>query len=336
MFDGFPVVQSAVSAFNNAALAGPAFFWYGILALPLFFAARMFGGGVMSRVDLFVGARARTSAMAAVVMAMTFLWLVLMGGNWGVLRDATSTLPFCVAGLLFVTAAIVARASRGFLGMLPATRRVRMSVMGGVLLVALVAGISGVPTWWGYMMQAAAVFCGVALGLGMRGGVNPAAMSVVVMYAVAAVILMQPEFFRFGQLGALTLVHLGWLVLIAACAAVAVAVRIVRPRGRIHHSAYVKLKWLGRFVCALAVVIFVMTESVPVFLGMTAAFLFSAMMSVWHADKLPDGTADACGAAMMFLFGIMTVMPAVSALGVIYWASLPRDRYLGQMRRILL
>ena len=35
MFDETLVVQSAISAFNNAALVAPTFFWVGVLALPL-------------------------------------------------------------------------------------------------------------------------------------------------------------------------------------------------------------------------------------------------------------------------------------------------------------
>ena len=38
MFESSMIVQSAISAFNNAALAAPAFLWWAILAVPVFMA----------------------------------------------------------------------------------------------------------------------------------------------------------------------------------------------------------------------------------------------------------------------------------------------------------
>ena len=43
MFDESLVVASAVSAFNNAAVVGPAFLWNAVLASPLFVAVYVFG-----------------------------------------------------------------------------------------------------------------------------------------------------------------------------------------------------------------------------------------------------------------------------------------------------
>ena len=37
MFDDSLIVASATSAFNNVAVAAPAFFWNAVLCLPLFF-----------------------------------------------------------------------------------------------------------------------------------------------------------------------------------------------------------------------------------------------------------------------------------------------------------
>jgi hypothetical protein len=46
MFDDAIIVQSAISAFNNAALVAPAFLWSALLTLPLYFLIWAFGGKI--------------------------------------------------------------------------------------------------------------------------------------------------------------------------------------------------------------------------------------------------------------------------------------------------
>ena len=50
MLNEFTVVQSALSAFNNAALVGPAFLWWAFLMLPLFFMVRLYGNDFIARI----------------------------------------------------------------------------------------------------------------------------------------------------------------------------------------------------------------------------------------------------------------------------------------------
>jgi hypothetical protein len=146
---------------------------------------------------------------------------------------------------------------------------------------------------------------------------------------------MQPEFFRFGQLGNLTALHIIFVLLTGMLAAAVVAVRNIRPRGGIHRSAFVKLKWMCRIVTGLCLIMFVLTESVPVFFGAAAALAAMFAISVWHARGLPEYLSEKLWAALLCSFGIMASLPAITALGVAYWAGLPKSDVPGQSKFLL-
>lgn len=330
MFDQAIVVKSAVSAFNNAALGAPLFFWIGVLMLPLFAMVWKCGNDFINGQSWWVGlrdGRRRAFNFGLGVSVLIFAWLIFMGGNYGVLRDATSTLPYVVSVLLFVLSAVIIQNLRTINPELPAfvARRVRhrrLFLYGMLALIAVAAGIGGMPTLWGFLMPAAAVFGGAVAGRALRRGPSAEMFVTLVMFTVATIMLMQPEFFRFGRLGGLTLIHLAAMFIVGAFAAATVALRVVSPRAKIHHSAFVKLKWMARFVAALGLVLFVLTESVPVFLGLVAVMVLSMAMSVWHAKSVPDDLGGKMWAAMMCAFGVITIMPVITAIGIVYWAGL--------------
>ena len=78
MFDDIVVVQSAVSAFNNAALVGPAFLWWALLALPLFALVYFCGNAFLEKIGWTKSVL--TVRISQLVIALTFLWLVLFSG----------------------------------------------------------------------------------------------------------------------------------------------------------------------------------------------------------------------------------------------------------------
>ena len=69
------IVQSAVSAFNNAALAAPAFFWWAVLSIPLFAMVYFCGGAFMERIGW--NARNIKSRASLTTVILTLAWLVL-------------------------------------------------------------------------------------------------------------------------------------------------------------------------------------------------------------------------------------------------------------------
>ncbi len=91
---------------------------------------------------------------------------------------------------------------------------------------------------------------------------------------------------------------------------------MVNPRGRIHQSAYVKLKWLMRFVSALAVILFLLTEAVPIFIGAVLMLFVLFAMSIWHAESVPAGLENR----------VLTGLVVVTAMGILWYATLRDDK----------
>lgn len=335
MFEGNMIIQSAVSAFNNAALVAPAFLWWAVLALPLFVLVYFCGGAFLQRVGW--NKQNIASHVAIWAIALTAVWVVLFGGNYAVLRDAETVLPFVVAAIVFVAAVFLGAYSRKV--KLPQFRgaswKQKIGIAAVWMAVLAVVGLSDVHTWWGPILQIGAFVSGILIGRVTRCDKFLVMGTTLVFGGTTTAILMQPEFFRFGQLGALGPVHLGALILVAAAIAGTVALRVVRPRGIIRNSAYIKLKWLARIMSVLCVALFVLTESVVVFLGMMLMFFAWFALSVVHAKTIP---ADVCArvfSIMLVMFGVITVMPAVGSLGILYWISLPQTRTWEQIKFLL-
>ena len=278
MFDDAIIVQSAISAFNNAALVAPAFFWSALLTLPLYAIVWVFGGKIAEYLRWSRGNIAMRTALWTVII--TVGWIVLFGGNYGVLRDDTSTLPFMIAAITFVSAVFIGSYIRG-IEIFKRTNAVYVAMV----LIAL--GMSDMHAWWGPLLQMGAAFAGFVIGRRAKMEMPAVPGVLLVSGATVTAMLMQPEYFRFGQLGNLTWVHLLFVAVFGMAVATTVAVRNVNACGSIHDSAYIKLKWMVRFVVALGIVLFIMTESVPVFLGVAVATFLSGALTVWHAKKIP-------------------------------------------------
>lgn len=328
MFDNISVVQSAVSAFNNAALSGPAFLWWGILALPLLVFVRLHGADFVARVGWDVNGL--LSKVSVWTIFFVFMWVVLFGGNYTVLRDELSVLPMLTAVIVFLTTLFVS----SYLREMPLPR------MGWkqwlcVIAVLVLVGMSDTHAWWGPLLQIGALVAGCVLGRFTGGKMRPMGGSVLVMLTTVLAILMQPEFFRFGQLGNLSVWHLIAVLVFGFAAVGAVVASNVQSGGKIHQSVFVKLKWLGRVLILLAMSLFVLTEAVPVFVGTLIIFALVAVMSVLHAETSLYDLGDKLFAISLISFGIITVMPVISVLGLIYWMNTKNIKFLDEIKVLL-
>ena len=322
MFDENLVVASAVSAFNNAAVAAPAFFWNALLGVPLFVAVYLIGRNFSDKIGFRPYVTSNRISFWTVVV--TAVWIVLCGGNYGVLRDGVSLVPWITAAILLVASVFVGINTRAiklpiWYGVKTAGpgRRWFMNIF--VLLFCLVpVGLSDTLNWWGPILQIGAVLFGLMLGRfsGRQIRAIPCAIGVMFMGTVA--ILMQPELWRFGQLGNLTPIHLIWVLLTGILIAISLAVMIVNPRGRIHHSAYVKLKWMVRFVTALCMILFLLTEAVPIFIASVASMFTLCAMSVWHAKDISEYLPNIMMAWTVLVFGVLTGLVTVTAMGALW------------------
>ena len=326
MFDDAIIVQSAISAFNNAALVAPAFLWAALLSLPLYWITWVFGGKIAEYLRWSRGNITMRAALWTVII--TLGWIVLFGGNYSVLRDDTSTLPFMIAAIVFVSSLFIGSYTRDI-------KYIRKENIPYIVLAIVVLGLSDMHVWWGPLLQIGSAFLGFVFG--RRAKIEMPAVPGVLLVSGATVtaMLMQPEYFRFGQLGNLTWVHLLFVWAFGALAVATLAVRNIKPLGYVHDSAYVKLKWMARFVAALGVALFVMTESVPVFLGTSVAVFVLVALSVWHAKKIPNALDEKLFALSIIAFGILTTMPVITAIGVVYMANMPKSNLLREIKQLL-
>ncbi len=330
MFNDTIIVQSAISAFNNAALFGPAFLWWALLALPLFGLVYMCGQAFLARVGWT--AESMQGRVTLYTVILTFAWMILMGGNYSVLRDGVSLLPLLNAAIGFVAALFIGSHWRELgaekWGQLTRGGRVRRALI--IVLALMLVGMSDMHAWWGALLQIGAVLFGWLIGRVARSPMRPVAGTLLVIMTVVTAMMMQPEYFRFGQLGNLSVWHLLFVLLVGGAASATAALYNVVPRGKIYDSAYIKLKWMMRCIVALGVALVFLTESVPVLLGTCAAAFVMFALSIWHAKLIPADLAPRMLAITVGLFGVVTVMPAVVALGILYWCALP----VGQVRRV--
>lgn len=341
MFDPSLVVQSAASSFNNVAISAPTFFWGALLMLPLFAIVYKFGNAFIEGLPWtgLKNPKTRTFNFAFCVELIIFAWLILMSGNWAVLRDSASNLPYVISGVLFIVTASMVQKLKTIDPSMPAfmgkIKHKRLAIWGALLVISALAGFAGGPGVWGFAMGFAAVFCGALVGRGFKKGISPILLTSVVMFIITVIMLMQSEFFRFGQLGNLTVLHILFLLVVAVLVAAIIAVRNINPRGRVHHSAYVKLKWLARFITIFCLILFILTESVPVFLGMFVVLLCSFAGSVWHMQSVPENLSKKLWAILLGAFGIMTGLPLITSLGIIYWVNLPKSNVWKAARPLL-
>lgn len=335
MFDESLVVQSAVSAFNNAALATPAFFWLGLLMLPLFWVVYKYGNRFMdligwNRFDM-------QTRVIKWTVGLSVAWIILFGGNYDVLRDSMTLLPFVTAAIVFMGMVFVGNMIRDI--KLPELQKMkrweRCKYILFYMAVLAIVGLTDLHTWWGPILQILAFVGGGYMGRKMKYKIRNVPFVTVFIFLFTIAILMQPEYFRFAQLGNLTLLHLFGVACVGIPLAGSVVLRNVAPRGKIYHSAYVKLKWLMQCMVALAGCLFVMTESVPVFIGTCAMAMGLFWLKVIHAKTVPEHLADRLLMVGVFWFGLITVMPVISCLAILGWMSIPHGDFRQEIRALL-
>ena len=326
MFQDNMVVNSAISAFNNAAIVAPAFFWNAVLCAPLFIGVYLFGRFYGKKLGLADFINPERIAFWCIIMVA--LWIVFMGGNYDVLRDGVSLLPWVTAGILFVSCIFIGTKTRAvplpiWYGSARASMRRRWWINVALFLLLMVpVGFSDTLHWWGPILQVGAVCTGLLIGRWRAWRLRGVLCMSALMFVATIALLMQPEFFRFGQLGNLTPIHLIGIMMTGILIAAAVATDIVPACGRIHKSAFVKLKWLVRFGTALCLVLFLLTEAVPIFIATAFMAFVLFAMSVWHRESVADSVRGKMMGLAVIMFGILIDVPTISVLGLFWIAVL--------------
>lgn len=314
MFNEFSVLSTAISSFNNSALVAPFFFLAGILSLPLLFMVYLYGRDFVSKIGW--GEKNLESQIGFAVSGILLLWTVLFGGNYMVIRDGISLLPVVLSVVLFGLTILFIQTSK----QLNYIEKIRHYKYRWLVLFAVLfcAGYSAMPNWYSILLNIASVFCGIVLGSRIRKNISVIPYSVIVSSVLLIAVLMQPEFFRFGQLGNLTIIHVLAMIITGFFATTCLVTKYTNARQKIHESAYIKLKWLFRIMSLLALVLFFMTESVPVFIGLMIATAMSEMLYIYHSNGVKKDLYKQSFAWFLICFGTILVCPVVSAIGIVY------------------
>ena len=314
MFDDMSVVATAVSSFNNAALYSPYFLVVGFFCVPLFVVLFLYGRDFVAKIGL--SNRDVESKVGFWSVVCLVLWLVIFGGNYAVIRDSISWLPMMLAIVLFCSMAFITNRVKQLDYLLKLKNfKMRWFVF---LLFLILAAFSAMPNLWGILLQLSAVLCGMIVGDRLNVRFSDISVTSVIFTVMTVLLLMQPEYFRFGQLGNLTLVHIAALLLCGFFGVTSLVVKYTNAKSKIRQSAYIKLKWLFRIMALLALILFVLTESVPVFLGLLAVCGVSEMLTIYHGKTLPSYMFKQSWALLLIVFGVVIICPAISALGLIY------------------
>lgn len=331
MFDDVVIASTAVSSFNNAALINPLFFVTALLSLPLFFMVYLYGHDFGTKFGwTSQNAEYKTGFWSAFFL---MLWVLFFGGNYAVIRSGISLLPWLLSVILFGLMTVVSD-NIVRLKYIEKMNNNKIKWFGlGLLLIG--AAFSGMMTWWNILLQTSAIICGMIVGCRLNKKMSCIGLTTVIFGVMTVLVLMQPEYFRFGQLGNLTLVHLTGIVMTGFFAITTIVSKYTKARGKIRQTAYIKLRWLFRIVSILALLLFISTESVPVFLGLLVAIMLLEALNIYHNSKRMDDMYKQSWAWLIICLGVLIVCPVISALGIVYLSFVPVKFKITDFLRLL-
>ncbi len=313
MFNDLSIVSTAVSSFNNAALFSPYFFVVALFCAPLYYMVWLYGRDILTKLKWNSNIGTKIGFWSVLFLTG---WLMIFGGNYAAIRDGISLLPTLISVVLFTSMIYIVQQSKSLNYLqIFANPKIKWSAFFTLVLLAVA---SAKPNLYGILLQLSAVFCGIIVGSRLYKNISALPMSTIIFGTMTGLILMQPEYFRFGQLGNLTFVHLLGILATGFLAITTLATKYTNARAKIYQSAYIKLKWLCRIVGALALILFILTESVPVFVGLIAVCGISEMLTIYHSKKSAKNLTDTAWAMMLVCFGILIICPIISCLGILY------------------
>ena len=326
MIDPSLIVQSAANSFNNAALSAPDFFWAALLCAPIFVIAWMLAKPI-AQIAMPENKYANWR-VATLSLVLIPLW-VLSRENFYVLRESFSWVSVLCCAVLFLSAMFFAKIE------LP--RAVRRAQKLGAGLIVAATFLCALPDWRVGLAQVLAVVSGYLIGRNMNKKFSPKILASLAMLACTFGMLMQPEFFRFGQLDNLSVIHM--LFLIAQMMIVAgYFAMFVKPRGWNVGGHYLKLKTVMRLCAFLTLAMFIITESEIMFAAFFVMELLSVALSVRNmpVDTDMKPVRDDFWIFSIFGFGILSGLHALTAAAIVMFAAYNRGRDgLRQLKHVL-
>jgi len=345
MFEEFFITSSAISTFNNAALLAPEFLYMAILAIPLFYIAWIMTPEILAR--FLPNPKIRENQIALLTVIVIFIWTVTHQ-NFGVLRAESfvgilNAIIMC-GSMVFLSRRYYESEWRpAFARPVAGLRRyaryfiVPASIM---IIVGLFAIQSG---WAGVMLQMGAVGIGILSGWLLQRK-NAAERDVkfltaALMAMVSYGLIMQPEFFRFGQFANLTFVHILGLLIVASLIALFFALYFFRPRGYFKKLHFERVQILTIAALSLVTVVLLITESALLFLAFAGVIFGYSVIAIAHfkkskADELQKLKTDVW-IVSLFAFGILATLPVLSFAAILLWRAESRDNFINSVRNLL-
>ena len=333
------IVFTAIASFNNAALLPASFFWLGLIMLPLFIIAYKMAPVILS--EYFQ--KNRDNMLLFIAEFSLILWLILNSGNWDAIRDGAGSLPYIIAFVLFLlcrNAMARLRAmnlkSPDFWVRLNNGAKIVIKIL-FIAALAAAAASSTIPEFPLMAMQLSAVFFGMVAGYFSPKPKSWANYTMSVFVIVAIAMLMQPEYFRFGKLGALTALHLIGIASILTLASIVFVFRNFKPIGFIKDNYYRYMKWFLRFCLLLILILYSLTESVPILIVFALAVMAAAWLAAKHAKAGTDllEMSKNLFAILMMAFGILTIMPTITAAGILLYAKNKQRNFWRDLIQVL-
>ncbi len=318
MFDPTLVVQSAISSFNNIALHSPDFFWSTLLCLPIFAVFWIFAPEITTR--FLPDSKKRLKTIATWSIAFIAIWL-LSHESFNALRDGISLgISALTAACVFVLSLFAGWHVPSFSNLVNIKEkwRKKADIVAPIIAAALI-GLCAWGTWQTILVQFIATLFGFYAGRLMvyrnRHKMGSESLVILLMGLLLFGLVMQPEFFRFGQLGHLTIIHTLSLIFTLVTIIVSIMMRSVRPTGWLKKSHYKKLMWLMRAGIILALVLFLMTENALAFAVLGMGIFVQSFIVIRHRapsdSNLLKNWSEDLWILSLGLFGLLTTMPTI-------------------------
>ena len=80
-----------------------------------------------------------------------------------------------------------------------------------------------------------------------------------------------------------------------------------------------------RIFSILALVLFLLTESVPIFIGLLVCIGISECLTVYHSKNINNDIIKMSISLFLLCFGVITICPLISSLGIIYMLYNPNN-----------
>jgi len=316
MLQDISILDTASSFFNNTALISPFFFLFTILTIPLYILVYKYGWCFVSN---FGWNKTNLLEKICIYSAVTLLIYSLMfGGNFDSLRDSFSTLPFLLAIILFGLTTLVTSKFDPYKYIKKLNIKKHIKIL-SLLFLSLIIAFSGLHTWWGILLQLTAVICGYIVG-SKTSKISLHIPLTCILFLYTVCILMQPEFFRFGQLGSLTFIHLIFIMITGMAATSVLTINNIHNSKAIRNSLYTKIKWLLRILLILLFILFILTEAVPIFIIFNILFAINEFLSVKQYRNIisKDALYQKSIVLLLISFGSIIICPIIVAMGIIY------------------